>query len=542
MRVALALPLLLPFPAFAEDIAVPSRVTEATVFPQGAALVREATFSAPAGQHRLILSDMPVRDAQGLRIEAEGVSLGAVTIRDDLTPPRPKEELEAIETAKTEVERLEQAVEAAKDAAWTIRLEAAAAQAQIVFLKGLGSSDGLGSAGIDTLRDMSRMVAEETLLAERRAQEAAIRAREADQAAEDLVDQLKRARQALAALDVEDKERSFLAISVNVPEAVEGSLTLRYVTNEAGWRPVYDFHLDRGAEPALEIGRGAYVNQWTGETWRDVDLALSTVRPTGQTEPGMLFPELVQIVDPDQPPVPMPRAEKQFMGEAAQARDSAAPMAEPVTAVADFDGLSVTYSYPEPVTLAPGADEVRLTLGTIEVTPEVMARAVPLRDQTAYLVASFTNDADEILLPTGQSEFYLDGTFVGLRPTPLIAAGDETDFSFGPIEGLRLKRTVLDRSEGDRGVISRNNRREEVVEIELRNLTGEAWDVRLLDQVPYSEQEDLDVDWTAVPMPSETDVDGERGILAWDLDLAAGETEVVRLTQILTWPTDKVLR
>lgn len=337
MRVALALPLLLPFPAFAEDIAVPSRVTEATVFPQGAALVREATFSAPAGQHRLILSDMPVRDAQGLRIEAEGVSLGAVTIRDDLTPPRPKEELEAIETAKTEVERLEQAVEAAKDAAWTIRLEAAAAQAQIVFLKGLGSSDGLGSAGIDTLRDMSRMVAEETLLAERRAQEAAIRAREADQTAEDLVDQLKRARQALAALDVEDKERSFLAISVNVPEAVEGSLTLRYVTNEAGWRPVYDFHLDRGAEPALEIGRGAYVNQWTGETWRDVDLALSTVRPTGQTEPGMLFPELVQIVDPDQPPVPMPRAEKQFMGEAAQARDSAAPMAEPVTAVADFD-------------------------------------------------------------------------------------------------------------------------------------------------------------------------------------------------------------
>jgi len=540
MRALVLLPLMLPLPALAADIAVPSRVASATVFPQGATIERAASFTAPAGRHRLILQDIPLRDLQGLRIEAEGVTLGAVTLRDDLAPPRDAATREVVAAAEAEVERLEQALESARDAARAIRLEAEAAAAQIAFLRGLGSADGIAAAGVDTLRDLARMVGEETLAAERRALEAEIRAREAEQATAALMEDLARARQTLRALDVEAEAREYLALSVDVPEAVEGALTIRYVTGAAGWRPVYDFHLDRGGAPALTIGRGAYVSQWTGESWQDVALALSTMRPSGQTEPGEVYPDLRRIEGPEA----QERTEKAYGAAAdeAEAGRPPMPMPEPVVAVADYDGLSVTYSYPEPVTLATGAEDLRITLGTLEVTPKVGARAVPLRDGTAFLMAEFTNDTDEIILPSDQSEFYLDGVFVGLRPTGLIAAGDAAAFSFGPIEGLRLTRRVLDRSEGDRGVISRSNRQAEAVEIEIRNFTGEAWNLRLIDRVPYSEQEDLEVRWTATPEPAETDLDGARGILAWDLALAPGATEVVRLDHVLTWPANKVLR
>ncbi|WP_375687495.1 DUF4139 domain-containing protein [Pseudooceanicola sp. LIPI14-2-Ac024] len=534
------MPLLFPLPALADDIPVPSRVASVTVFPQGASLVREGQFSAPAGRHTLILTDMPVRDARGLRIEADGVSLGPVTIRNDLTPPRDPQTDAAIEAAEAEVERLEKAVAEARDAAGAIRLEAEAARAQIEFLKGLGASDGIAAAGIDTLRDLSRMVGEETLAAERRAQQAEIRAREADLAMKDRLEELDRARKALAALDIEDADREYVAITVDAPEAVEGTLKVRYVTDNAGWRPVYDVHLDRGADGGMSIGRGAYVHQATGENWQDVDLELSTVRPTGQNEPGTLYPIQRWIVDENEPPAPIP-LNKRFLG-AAESDMAMAPMAEQIVAQASYDGLNVTYSYETPLTLATGADELRIALGSIDVAPEVMARAVPIRDETAFLMAEFTNPADEILLPTEASEFYLDGTYVGQRPTPLIAAGDEAEFSFGPIEGLRLKRTVQDRSEGDRGVISRSNRLAEAVEIEIRNLTGEAWDLRLIDQVPYSEQEDLKIEWNATPEPTEVDVDGERGILAWDLALEPNSTSTVQLNHTLSWPTDKVLR
>lgn len=542
MRAALVLPLLLPCPALAADITVPSHVAAATIFPQGAAITREASFSAPAGQHRLILQDMPLRDLEGLRIEAEGVSLGSVTLRDDLAPPRDAEATAAVAAAEAEVERLELALESARDAVAAIRLEAQAAQAQRAFLQGIGTAEGLGSAGVDTLRELSRMVAEETLSAERKAQDADIRARAAERGMKGLVEDLAAAKQALAALDVESDAREYLAVAIEVPAAIEGALTIRYISPDAGWRPVYDFHLDRGESPALTIGRGAYVTQWTGETWDEVALTLSTVRPAGQTEPGEIYPLRHRIEDP-QAPV---RSEKRAVGgvaeEAAEDAPASPPMPEPVVAAAEYDGLSVRYAYPGTVSLATGAEDVRIALGSLVLDPEITARAVPLRDETAFLMAEVTNHAGEIILPSAQSEFYLDGTFVGLRPTGMIAAGDEASFSFGPIEGLRLTRKVLDRSEGDRGVISRSNRREEVVEIEVRNLTGESWDLRLIDRVPYSEQEDLSVDWSATPKPSETDVEGARGILGWDLVLEPGAEQVVRLEQRLSWPADMVLR
>jgi hypothetical protein len=60
--------------------------------------------------------------------------------------------------------------------------------------------------------------------------------------------------------------------------------------------------------------------------------------------------------------------------------------------------------------------------------------------------------------------------------------------------------------------------------------------VRLLDQVPYSEQEDLEVTYQADPAPTEADVKAQRGILAWDFDIAPGEERVVTLTHSLRWP------
>ena len=223
----------------------------------------------------------------------------------------------------------------------------------------------------------------------------------------------------------------------------------------------------------------------------------------------------------------------------------AAPMAEMESAVAadtTFDGLSVTYSYPAPVDVTTGADHVRLMLGTLEAQAEIVAQAVPMVDQTAYLMAEFTNQTGEILLPTSEARFYLDGRYVGQRGLGLIAAGDEADLSFGPIDGLRLSRTLRDRNEGDRGLIRKSNEMTEAVMIEVENLTDMAWPLRVLDRVPVSEQEDLEITWSATPKPTEENVDDMRGILAWEFDLPAGEAQTIRLETGMEWPEGKVLR
>lgn len=86
------------------------------------------------------------------------------------------------------------------------------------------------------------------------------------------------------------------------------------------------------------------------------------------------------------------------------------------------------------------------------------------------------------------------------------------------------------------------NQQSESAVITVENTGTEAWPVRILDQVPYSEQDDLEIEVTASPEPSETDVEGQRGILAWEFDLAAGGKETITLEQVLTWPEGMVLR
>ena len=98
------------------------------------------------------------------------------------------------------------------------------------------------------------------------------------------------------------------------------------------------------------------------------------------------------------------------------------------------------------------------------------------------------------------------------------------------------------RATGERGLIVSSNQQEETAVLEIENLTDEAWDVRMMDLIPYSEQEDLEISHVADVPVTEEDVDGQRGIIAWDFALAAGSKTAVTLTTTLSWPDGMVLQ
>ena len=228
----------------------------------------------------------------------------------------------------------------------------------------------------------------------------------------------------------------------------------------------------------------------------------------------------------------------------------AAPLMEPApmvvassatTATLAYQGDTVVYHYPTPVDLANGVENLRLALDQLTMTPKVAAYAVPRADQTAFLVASLTSDAQEILLP-GTAYLYRDGALVGSTQIAALAPGGKLDLGFGAIDGIKLTRHMPERAQGDRGVFTTSTQLEEKATLKIENLTGEAWPIHLIDQIPYSEQEDLQVTYSADPAPTTENVDGQRGILAWDFDLAAGEVKEVTLDSVMSWPQGKVLQ
>ncbi|MGX0903885.1 uncharacterized protein (TIGR02231 family) [Roseovarius sp. MBR-79] len=527
----------LPFAALAEDIPLTSRVSAVTLYPQGASVTREVPFAMPKGAHDLILADLPrSTPLAAIRVTIGGARMGGVSTRSDYVPPRPETESEAYMAAKTEVERLQDALRDARAGIADIRLEAEAASARIAFLDGIGQGDGLAALGPDALRDLAGMIGAETLAARRESTEATRRAEAAERGLADLMQELARAEQALKALVPETQARAMLAVSVTAETATEGMLHVTYTIPDAGWQPLYDLHLARETG-ALRIERGAFVHQHTGENWRDVDLTLSTRRPSEQGAPGDIWPWIPRLADPEEI-APMPRMKADgVVLMSAPMLEGAADMAQP-----EFDGLAVSYAYPAPVNVATGADRVRLMLPPLDAEAGITARAVPLLDETAFLLARVTIPAEEVLLPTPEARFYLDGRYTGQRWLPLVAGGDEADLSFGPIEGLRLSRVVRERIEGDRGLITRATEAREEVEIAVENLTGTAWPVHLLDRVPVSEQTDLRITWEASPPPDEKDVEDRRGVLGWRFELPGGERRTITLNTRMNWPEGKVLR
>ena len=97
-------------PACADTIAATSRITAVTVYPDGAKLTREVSFTAPAaGSHELLVTDMPYGSDPGLirLAPSEGLQLGAFNLRADRLPPREDPLTKDQQAAKTAIEAAE---------------------------------------------------------------------------------------------------------------------------------------------------------------------------------------------------------------------------------------------------------------------------------------------------------------------------------------------------------------------------------------------------------------------------------------------------
>lgn len=537
MRGLMCFVCLLPGAALADTVLATSEVTAVTIYPQGAQVVREVVFDAPAGTHEVLITDLPLdTEAEAMRLSSVDVGLGAFALRTDRLPPRGAVETPAMLAAKAEVKAADAALRQARAKVAGIAAEVEAQDAQIKFLTGVKMNDA--TATVEALSSVAQMIGTQVLAARKAAlaaEEGLALAQEAVATAEEKV---TAAEDALAALSQRDEDYAALSVAVTTTGGT-GHLVVSSYVYDASWAPVYDMTLDRKAGQ-VAVARGVLVSQASGEDWAGVDLTLSTAQPDEKAAPTELYPEFRQVVEPD----PVMRESK-----AADMAMEAPTMAAPVVAAAiggtvasmGYQGDTVVYHYPAAVDVATGVENLRLALDSLTLPATVQARAVPRYDSTAFVLAEVTNAGPDILLP-GQAYLYRDGALVGGTMLEALAPGDTAELGFGAIEGIRLTRDMPLRAEGDRGVFTSSTQIEEKAVLQVKNLTGEGWPVRVLDLVPYSEQEELEITYKADPAVTEADVDGKRGILAWDFDLGAGETKEISLTSVLSWPEGKVLQ
>ncbi|SLN15520.1 hypothetical protein AQS8620_00290 [Aquimixticola soesokkakensis] len=536
LTTALLAPVVVAGMASADAYAAPTQVQEVTLYPQGATVQRSGSVDVQEGAHELVISDVPLGlDPQSLRVTVAGAGLDTVTFRDTDLAPFSLADTPEREAAEARVAEAERRIAAVEQEVALAEAKAQSALAKVAFYDKISASDT--PAG--ELAQVAEVIGREGLAARNEAIAAQAEADAIRETLEPLDDDLEQAQAARDAVVQDTTARAQIKLSVTAPAAGTLSYRVSYEVQEAGWTPDYALLLTTQESPSLTLDRGARVWQATGETWRDVDVVLSTSRPGTQNAPSEVFPWVRRLGETDEPPMPAPRGLK--MASGAEMMMSDAAPAPQMVARAEMQGITQIYTLPHPVTVGGAAGDLRFALDRLDLAPQVVARAVPLFDASAYLVAKYTNDSGEVILP-GAVRLMRDGALIGESWLDLITPAQEVETGFGAIDGLTVRRTLLDRNAGDRGVIRRDTEEVEAWRLEVENNTDRLWDVELRDRVPVSEQDDLQISWSADPAPQESDIDDLRGVLGWAFDLPAGASNTVTLETTLRWPEGKVLR
>ncbi len=546
----------------AADLVTTSRIETVTVFPQGAEIARVATAKLAAGEHVVTLRDLPMRlSPDSVRVEGTStgqLQIGAVDVRafqlTELSDPAAL----ASERLKLQ-EQLDQLNDQRRGLDATI--QAASTQRQLiqnlVNLPNRPVAPGGVAAADPDWGQIYTVIGERLVAAEKVILVTSVEMRGLDKRIADVQAKLDQQPQS-------DDGRTEVKVRVSAAAAADATFVVRYQVDQANWQPIYDARLaigDAAAAPALVLQRNAIIAQSSGEAWNEVTLSLSTTRPQAGTVAPDLLPLSVDIAAPPPPPAPTPsgalmrKRNTVETGEdnaAELGQDGQVAMSLPVPEAAPAPmtvqpaqiangAFQAVYSIAGKQTVASGVGDKRVQIDAQTIAPSLTLRSVPKIDPVAYLYAKWQLPPELSILP-GIVALFRDGIYVGRGNLPLLAGGEEHELGFGADDKVRVKYSNLGAKAGQTGLISKSKTDTQSFRITAKNLHDRAVTLRILDQLPVSANDEIKVVMASdATVPTVTDVDDKRGVLAWDLPLTPGQEAVIALGYQVSWPTGKNL-
>jgi len=545
------------------EITGSSRIDAVTVYPSGAEVTRIGRVTMERGEHVILFTDLPAQALPGsLRVEGRAtgmLEIGSVDSRRVFVSRSDSA------VAASERKQIEDAIEKLKDERALLQAAVEAAQAQKALINNLANLPAQPAApnSAATQPDWSQLF---TLIGQRSAEaqktilDSQIRMRETDR-------QIAELTRKLTTVAPAQEERTEVKVFVNAAAALDADLTIRYQVRAASWTPFYDARLSTGTRdqaPKLQLIRRASIQQRTGESWDDVQLALSTARPGAGSAAPILNPMTVDYA-PDalpqaqaQPREPMgglgsgrvmdrdarERADGQtnLFAKAASEKnrleETPADIVDEISTKVEAQSFQAVYAIAGRVAVPTTGEMKRVQIDDMALDPVLTARTVPKAEQKAYLYAKLTTARGTPVLP-GTVSLFRDATFVGTGQLPLLAPGEEHELGFGIDDMIRVRHAVVDDKRGETGLISTSKTDVRNYRITVKNLHERPIQLRVLDQIPVAQNDAIKIELQGRTPPTRRDVEDKRGVMAWDLMLTPDEEKAVEFGYRVTWPGAK---
>lgn len=359
----------------------------------------------------------------------------------------------------------------------------------------------------------------------------------------------------------EEKQKGYqpggqLLVKFYCTRTVTSDITISYVVPNAGWSPSYDIRVDKVNSP-VELAYKAHVYQNSGVSWDKIKLTLSTGNPNEGVQAPTLNPWYLNFMQP----VAKRYIDNQY-GYSANRINSDAyssnnqlqevtvrsykkPLVSPSApktgnisnyVQVDNSGVNTQFDIDLKYTIPSDGQTHNVAIKKHELPATYRYFAVPKLDRDAFLQARVTDWEDLNLLPGATNIFY-EGTYVGQGYIDMRNVKDTMNISLGRDKKVIIRR---EREKDLRSVrtIGSNVREEFVYTMSIRNTRNQAIDITILDQLPISNDNSIEIEDTK---HDGAELDKTTGALSWKLNVQPNTTSKVQLGFMVKYPKGKQL-
>ncbi|MFH1245144.1 MAG: mucoidy inhibitor MuiA family protein [Candidatus Omnitrophota bacterium] len=339
------------------------------------------------------------------------------------------------------------------------------------------------------------------------------------------------------------KEKQLLSVELDVQKAGDLEVSAGYLIDQAGWYPEYDARVNYETQQVELVCMGV-VKQTSGEDWQDVQLTLSTAKPTISGR----MPQLTSWNLRPRPPMEMQKCEMSLANRASAPSWGGAvddyldkeKKALPLYAQVAEKFTSVNYRIARSSDVKSDGTRHRLPVFSEKFPVKFQYSVTPKLSPFAYLTAKVTNQREQLL--PANARLFLDDVYVGSSSIDAVGKGEEFDFYLGIDEGVKVKREKIKEQVKEIWIagLKRNNKViNTTFKVTLENYKSQDIKINLFDQLPVSQSDRIAVkSLEMTPKPTEENYKDRKGVMRWELDIAPREKKEVNWTYQIEHPRD----
>lgn len=351
-----------------------------------------------------------------------------------------------------------------------------------------------------------------------------------------------------------------VTILLNAATKTASTIDLHYLVTDAAWQANYDLRAEDVDKP-IQLTYRARVYNNTGIDWNNVKVKLSTADPNKSASKPELDPWTLDYYSSYnyknsynyngnyQQNAPAQNSTNLYEGYLNQAGVSTESDFSKLQTRQDkfrqqvqyeqiqVSELSAEFDIKMPYSIPSDAKPYFVDVTSYNLPAIYQHYSVPKMDRDAFLLARITGWED-LDLVEGPANVYYGGTYVGQSYIQTRSVDDTLQLSLGRDNRVVVTRTKL-KDFSSVKLLSGNKKETFTYEMIVKNNRKAPINIDLLDQLPISKQEEIEVEAIEI---SKAERDIPTGKLTWKMSLAPGESRKVQLSYSIKYPKSKAVQ